>query len=105
MRVVQLDGKDWKTARDVLAALFEGIEQGYPHGLSIDAFVDSMIYRGMGGIEPPYTIQVVNVKDAPKPVIDEIMALSSAIREARLERRASDGVDVDVAVTCPELGV
>jgi hypothetical protein len=103
MRIIQLDGKDWKTPVDFLQALFEGIEQGYPHGLSIDAFVDSMIWGGMGGIEPPYTVQVVNVGGAPKAVVDEVIALSSAISEARIERRTRDGADVDVAVQCPEL--
>ncbi len=103
MRVVQLDGKNWKTGRDVLEALFEGIEQGYPHGLSIDAFIDSMIWRGMGGIEPPYTVQIVNVSDAPNEVIDEVRVLTSAIREALFDRRERTGIDVDVTVSCPEL--
>src|SRR5262245_47461099 len=105
MRIIELDGQAWKTPLDFVQALYEGIGQGYPHGLSIDAFVDSMIWRGMGGVEPPYTVRVVNVGAAPKAVTDAVVALSSAIREARDERRISDGVDVDVAISCPDLSI
>lgn len=103
-RVISLNGGGWKTPIDFLEALLQGTEQGQPHGLSIDAFVDSMIWRGMGGVEPPYTIRIFNIGSAPDAVIEEIFALSSAITEAR-GARARKGVDIDVMVSCPELSM
>ena len=105
MRIIELDGANWKAPLEFLEALYEGIEQGHPHGLGIDAFVDSMIWRGMGGVEPPYAIRIVNVGSAPKAVTDEIVATSLAIREARRERLSWDGVDVEVTISCPELSL
>lgn len=105
MRVIRLDGGEWKTSLDFLEALLDAIEQGRPHGLSLDAFVDSMVYGGMGGAEPPYTIEIFNVADAPPTVVEEIIALSSAIEEARMTRRSREGVDIDVTVSCPELAI
>jgi len=64
MRIIELDGANWETPLDFLQALYEGIEQGRPHGFGVDAFVDSMIWRGMGGIEPPYIVRVANVREA-----------------------------------------
>jgi hypothetical protein len=59
----------------------------------------------MGGVEPPYTVRIANVGAAPKEVIAEVVALSSAIRNARKDRRDSEGVDIDVTISCPELSV
>ena len=103
MRVIKLDGSEWKTPIDFAQPLFDAIEQGYPHGLSVNAFIDSMIYRGMGGIEPPYTIRIVNLVGTPQEVRDYISMHIQAIRDARQERAEMYGVDVEVSISAPEL--
>ena len=103
MRVVTLDGRRWRTPVDFHQSLFAGIEQGQSHRLCIDTFVDSMVWRGMGGIEPPYKILVINISDAPQEVKDEVSLLASAIEEARRERFICQGVDVEVSIACVEL--
>ena len=103
MRIIQLDGSSWKTPLDFYQALFDAIEQGYPHGMGVDAFIDSMIYRGMGGIEPPYMIRVVNLTGTPKAVRDDVSMMITALQDARQERAENYGVDVEVSIVAPEL--
>jgi len=71
--------------------------------MGVNAFIDSMIWRGMDGIEPPYTILVTNLTGVPAEVCDEVALMVSAIREARQERFENQGVDVEVCISAPEL--
>ncbi len=103
MRIVTLDGQHWRTPLDFHQSLFVGIEQGHPHGLSVDAFVDSMVWRGMGGLEPPYRVVIINIAGAPQDVKDEVSLLASTVAEARRERFICQGVDVEVSIACVEL--
>ena len=103
MRVIRLDGSAWKKPLDFYQALFDGIEQGYPHGKNVNAFVDSMIWRGMGGVEPPYTVLVTNLAEVPAEICEEVSYMISAIREARRQRLELWGVDVEVSISAPEL--
>jgi hypothetical protein len=103
MRIIELDGRLWKTPVDFVHALYEGIEQGHPHGHSPDAFADSMIWRGMGGVEPPYVVKVINVKNAPSDVRDYVSLMASIIAEARKERFNRDGTDIEVSIVAPDI--
>lgn len=103
MRIIELDGSTWKTPRDFQQALFDAIEQGYPHGMGVDAFIDSMIWRGMGVPEPPYIIQVVNLAGVPGQVRDEVALMIAALGWARRERVESQGIDVEVSMVAPDL--
>jgi len=103
MRIIQLDGSAWKKPLDFYQALFDGIEQGYPHGMGVNAFIDSMIWRGMGGVEPPYLVLVTNLTGVPKEVCEEISFMVSALQEARQERFERQGIDVEVSISAPEL--
>jgi hypothetical protein len=103
LRIIELDGSGWKTPLDFLQSLHDGIEQGPPHGMSPDAFVDSMIWRGMGGAEPPYTVRVINLKSVPDEVTNEVLLMISTIEQARQWRLENTGVDVNVSISAPEL--
>ena len=103
MRVIQLDGSTWKKPIDFYQALFDGIEQGYPHGMNVNAFIDSMIWRGMGGIEPPYRIEVMHLAGVPEDVCQEVSVMIAALREARQGRIESWGDDVEVSMVASEL--
>jgi hypothetical protein len=112
LRIIDLNAQNWKTPLDFYEALidalygpieslFGGAAQGYPFpiGMSVNGFVDSMIWRGMGGIEPPYTVQIISLEQAPKDVIEEVALLASAIESARRERFESQGIDVEVSIS------
>jgi len=103
MRILQLDGSAWKKPLDFYQALFDAIEQGYPHGMNINAFIDSMIWRGMGGIEPPYKIEVVHLAHVPEEVREEVLVMIAALKEARQDRIKSWGDDVEVSMVAPGL--
>jgi hypothetical protein len=103
MRIIELDGRGWTTSLDFVEALYNGIEQGFPHGWSPDAFIDSMIWRGMGGVEPPYMVAVTNIKDAPGEVKSYVALMITAIREAREDRLRRDGTNIEVSISAPDL--
>ncbi len=102
MRIIEVDGSGWSEPLDFYNALFEAIEQGYPHGVNLNAFIDSMVWRGMGGIEPPYVVSVVGLKSAPDVVKEEVQVMATALAEAREERLARDGIDIDVSISTPD---
>ena len=58
MKVLKLDAGRWKTMGDFYDALLAAIQAPRQHGRGLDALIDSMIYGGINGIEPPYRIEV-----------------------------------------------
>ena len=67
--------------------------------MSPDAFVDSMIWGGMNRVEPAYTVQVININEAPKEVADYVALMISAIKEARRWRCQQRGEDIEVGIS------
>ena len=103
MRIIKLDASGWKTLLDFYEALLVALEAPHWHGRNINALIDSMVYGGINGIEPPYTVLVTNLTDVPKAVCEEVSYTVSAIQEARQERFENQGVDVEVSISAPEL--
>jgi hypothetical protein len=103
LRIIELDGTGWKTPVDFMRALYDGIEQGHTHGMSPDAFIDSMIHRGMGGVEPPYLIRIVNLETAPPEVTGQVTMLASLLAKARQQRHENQGIDVEVSITVSQI--
>ena len=100
MRIIELDVSGCTTPLDFLDALSRAI--GSPHLLSSpDAFVDSMIWGGMGSVKPPYTVRVVGTSKVNSEVKKEIEILAQVIKDARLWRynHRHDDVEVTVEIT------
>lgn len=97
MRQIVLDGSAMSSAGHFYQALIEALEAPNGHGRSPDAFVDSMIYGGINAAEPPYEVVVVNV-GARRRVREAVELLASVLQEARAERRAHRGDDVEVSI-------
>src|SRR6266700_2225366 len=72
MRLIQLDAKGWKSQLDFIPSLTRALGSCEGHGMSPDAFVDSMIWGGMNRVEPRYTVQISNLNAAPKEVADYV---------------------------------
>jgi hypothetical protein len=99
MRVIALDAEGWKSPTDFLQSLAGALGSCEGHGMSPDAFVDSMIWGGMNSIEPPYTVQISNLNSAPKEVTDYVSLTISAIRKGRHDRFQRRGEDIEVNIS------
>jgi hypothetical protein len=99
MRLIELDGGEWKTPLDFLQSLADAIGSPEWHGMSPDAFVDSMIWGGINSVQPPYTVQIKNIANAPTEVADFVSLMASVIKEARQERfqRRGDNIEVNIS--------
>ena len=100
MRVIPLDATDWETPIDFFQSLARALGSPGGHGMSVDAFVDSMIWGGINSVEPPYAVQVKNIHSAPKEVADEVSLMASVIAIARQERimRRGDNIEVSISI-------
>ena len=99
MRVIGLDARRWKTPLDFLQSLARALGSPGWHGMSPDAFVDSMVWGGINSVEPPYTVQVTNMDEAPREVADYVQLMISAIEEARSWRFQQRGEDIEVSIS------
>jgi hypothetical protein len=99
MRLIELDAQGWKAPLDFLCSLADAIGSPEWHGMTPDAFVDSMIWGGVNSVQPPYTVQIKNIATAPREVADYVSLVGSVIGEARQERfrRRGDIVDVNIS--------
>lgn len=83
---------------DFCHALLDAIGAPEVHGMSPDAFVDSMIWGGMNAVEAPYAVLVSGLATAPKEVRDEVELVKEALWEGRVYRKRHNGDDVEVSI-------
>jgi hypothetical protein len=103
IRTSIIDARGWQSPKDFLSALSDVInppEIDIPRrtGWSPDAFVDMMVWGGMGCIEPPYEIRIIGLEYAPKDVGDYISLLAETISDARKQKRDDTGEDTEVSL-------
>jgi hypothetical protein len=99
MRLIELDAKEWNSPLDFLQSLKAVLGSPEGHGMSPDAFVDSMIYGGINSVEPPYVVRIINISDVPKEVADYISLMISVIQQARKDRLQRRGDDIEVSIS------
>ena len=102
MHLIELNAKGWNSPLDFLRSLKAALGSPEIHGMSPDAFVDSMIYGGMNRVEPPYVVRITNINGAPKEVADYISLMISVIQEARQERLQRRGDDIEVSMSAED---
>ena len=98
MRIIEIDAANWNTVLDFCHALLAAIGAPEVHGMSPDAFVDSMIWGGMNSAEPPYAVLVSGLAAAPKEVRDYVELVKEALWEGRVYRKRHNGDDVEVSI-------
>jgi len=98
MRIIELDATGWKTPLDFLNALKIALGSCEGHGLSPDAFVDSMIWGGMNSVDPPYEIRICGSWSATEEVRDYIDLMISIIARGRQDKLNLRGDDTEVSI-------
>jgi hypothetical protein len=97
--VIRLDASGWNGYLDLYRAIFDALRSPAWHGTSPDALVDSMVWGGINGRQPPYRIVVESLSD---PEMRAHIALCGrVIGESRKEYMDVNGEDVTVSL---ELG-
>lgn len=98
MRIIELKVDRQTTIHDFDAALLAALGAPDWHGVSIAAFVDSIVWGGVNRVEPPFKIVVTGAAKLRPEVLDEIELLAGKIRKHRAEFRNQKNEDVEVAL-------
>ena len=96
MRVIELDASTWTSALDFYRELGHAVSGGQDVVCNVNAILDYMVWdwEGMGGIEPPYVVRLLNAEDLPSDVTDEIALVASIVKD-------SQGGHLDVVLEWP----
>lgn len=97
--VINLDGGSWRGVLDFYEAVFGALDSPRWHGHSPDALVDSIVWGGINGRQPPYRIIVTSLSDPE--IRDHVALCGRCIAQSRQEYRQQNGEDVKVTL---ELG-
>jgi hypothetical protein len=98
MRIIELRAERWRSILDFYHALLTALEAPDWHGVGCDAAIDSIVWGGINGVVPPYTIRVVGAAALPQEIRDEIELLGRLIAEHREDHRRWRKKDVEVAL-------
>jgi hypothetical protein len=96
MQIIELDASGWKTADDFYCALLPELGAPEWHGHNANALNDSVIWGGINAVNPPLTILVRGLEDAPRTVVDEVKVAKLGLDLGREDFRAQHGRDIDV---------
>ena len=86
MREFEFDTAELQNVTNLYDRLLKALEAPGWHGHNIDALIDSMIYGGANGVEPPYLLRFTHLDEAPGEVRAEVAAMAEGIGNALEER-------------------
>jgi len=98
MRIIELRAETWRSVLDFYRALLQAVEAPAWHGEGLDAAIDSIVWGGINGVEPPYTVRVIGTTALPAEVREEVELLARYIAEHREDHRRLHDKDVEVAL-------
>jgi hypothetical protein len=98
MRIIELGVEEWQSVLDFYHALLKALDAPEWHSEGINAAVDSIVWGGINGVQPPYTIRVVGTAKLAPEIRQEIELLAKEIAEHREDHRRWRKKDVEVAL-------
>jgi len=72
MRIIELDAAGWRTTLEFYNDLLRALDAPDWHGCSLKALYDSIVWGGINGVEPLYTIRIRNLSQAGEDAKEEI---------------------------------
>jgi hypothetical protein len=93
MRIIKLDASQWNTPADFYSAILLSLKAPDWHGKSVNALIDSMVYGGINGIEPPYKIWLVGTAGLPEKVRGQIDGMVTGINAQRGTKEITFQID------------
>lgn len=98
MRIIELGAEEWRSVLDFYHALLKALDAPEWHSEGINAAVDSIVWGGINGVQPPYTIRVIGAANLPAEIRQEVELLAKVIAEHRKDHQRWRKKDVEVAV-------
>src|SRR5579872_15193 len=99
MKTITVNAKTFTNPVKFFAGVLKTLGAPDWHGLSINAFVDTMIWHPeVHSIRPPYLLRVEKIELMPNEVRTAATTLRDAIKRARADHIALTGRDVPVAI-------
>jgi hypothetical protein len=98
MRIVELDAQNCTSVLSFYDALLRAIEAPRWHGHSIGALIDSMVWGGINGLEPPCRIRVTGSHALAADVRTEILEIAGALMGGRADHVRREGTDVEISL-------
>jgi hypothetical protein len=100
MKIVSVDASQCKDSIELFEMLKKTIGSPEWHGLSTDAFLDTMIWHDVNMLKPPYTIIVLHSNAAPREVRDDALLMKRCIYDDKREyiRRHRTDRQIDFVV-------
>ena len=100
MHIIKIDASGWTTALDFYRTLCTAIGTPEWHGMSEDAFVDTMVvHDDINAVKSPYTIKIVGTAKAAPEAQAAIQSLTRRINTAAAAAAAADyGTDLEVTL-------
>ena len=91
MRVIELDAVRWRRALDFYEDLLEALGAPNWHGRNLNALYDSIVWGGINGIEPPYSVRIRNLSQAGADARQEIDVFLAHLPEHEAEHLRLEG--------------
>jgi hypothetical protein len=81
MRLIELDGRRWRTYDDIFDGLLPALGAPHWHGRNINALVDSIGTGSINAIEPPYRLRIAGAEAWPPEVLSFMRDLRTHVAE------------------------
>jgi hypothetical protein len=99
VRTIELDASGWNVPLDFIRALQKALNAPEWCGSNVDAINELMVWGlGAGELPAPYVVNISRISAAPQEVRDYIALQERCLQEARSEKNARDGCDINVGI-------
>lgn len=85
MRLIELDGKAWRSREDLYDALLPALGALDWHGRNVDALMDSIGRGAINDVEPPFVVKILHSRAMPAELRDHLRDLGRWLGEATRE--------------------
>jgi len=99
VRVIDIDGRAWRSQDDFYDAIFRAIGAPEWHGRSLDALDDSMIWHDdINDLKAPYTLRIYGNSVMPAELRDYVMRFAEAINTLAAPDKGTE-LEISIAIT------
>ncbi|GEP61662.1 barstar family protein [Reyranella soli] len=94
MRVIEVDGRSWRSIVDVYDGLVRALGGSESYGRSINALMELIVWDQSEPVAP-YLIRVTGVRTQSAEIRSEVDFIQRALLEDRSACRAQNGYDIE----------
>ena len=91
MQIIELDAARWQTALEFYEDMLSALDAPFWHGRNLNALYDSIVWGGINGVEPPYTVRIHNISQAGEDAKEELDMFLQHLPEQEAEHVRLEG--------------